>query len=116
MAANDRAGQAALRAHAARPREGEGAEGRERSPTSAHGRGVCEAHRRGIRARRSARCRHDLRGVGHFALTAPHPPLRTFYGDAARRERFVRNLFDETAPWYDTAVAFLSLGSGRWYR
>ena len=47
---------------------------------------------------------------------APHPPLRDFYGDAARRERWVRNLFDDTAPWYDTAIGFLSFGSGQWYR
>ena len=46
---------------------------------------------------------------------APHPPLRDFYGDAAR-ERYVRKLFDDTAPWYDTAIAFLSFGSGQWYR
>jgi demethylmenaquinone methyltransferase/2-methoxy-6-polyprenyl-1,4-benzoquinol methylase len=48
--------------------------------------------------------------------TIPHPPLRDFYGDAARRERWVRNLFDDTAPWYDTAIGFLSFGSGNWYR
>ena len=47
---------------------------------------------------------------------APHPPLRDFYGDAARRERYVRSLFDDTAPWYDITVAFLSFGSGNWYR
>jgi demethylmenaquinone methyltransferase/2-methoxy-6-polyprenyl-1,4-benzoquinol methylase len=47
---------------------------------------------------------------------APHPPLDEYYGEAARRERFVRNLFDDTAPWYDTAIAFLSFGSGQWYR
>jgi demethylmenaquinone methyltransferase / 2-methoxy-6-polyprenyl-1,4-benzoquinol methylase len=47
---------------------------------------------------------------------APHPPLRDFYGDAARRERYVRNLFDDTAPWYDIAIGFLSFGSGGWYR
>jgi demethylmenaquinone methyltransferase/2-methoxy-6-polyprenyl-1,4-benzoquinol methylase len=46
----------------------------------------------------------------------PHPPLRDYYGDAAHRERYVRRLFDETAPWYDTAIAFLSFGSGSWYR
>ena len=46
----------------------------------------------------------------------PHPPLRDYYGDTARREHYVRNLFDDTAPWYDTAVAFLSFGSGGWYR
>lgn len=47
---------------------------------------------------------------------APHPPLRNYYDDPARREGFVRNLFDETAPWYDIAIAFLSFGSGQWYR
>jgi demethylmenaquinone methyltransferase/2-methoxy-6-polyprenyl-1,4-benzoquinol methylase len=47
---------------------------------------------------------------------APHPPLREFYGKAAERERFVRNLFDENAPWYEWAIAFLSLGSGARYR
>lgn len=47
---------------------------------------------------------------------APHPPLRNFYGDPARRESFVRDLFDDTAPWYDVAVGVLSFGSGRRYR
>jgi demethylmenaquinone methyltransferase/2-methoxy-6-polyprenyl-1,4-benzoquinol methylase len=47
---------------------------------------------------------------------APHPPLPDFYGDAARRERYVRNLFDDTAPWYDITIGFLSFGSGAWYR
>jgi demethylmenaquinone methyltransferase/2-methoxy-6-polyprenyl-1,4-benzoquinol methylase len=46
----------------------------------------------------------------------PHPPLRDFYGDAGRRERYVRSLFDDTAPWYDIALGFLSFGSGQWYR
>ena len=45
----------------------------------------------------------------------PHPPLREYYGDAAR-ERYVRTLFDDTAPWYDAAIGFLSFGSGQWYR
>lgn len=47
---------------------------------------------------------------------APHPPLREFYGEAAQREHFVKDLFDGTAPWYDWAIAFLSFGSGSWYR
>lgn len=47
---------------------------------------------------------------------APHPPLRNYYGDAARRESFVRDLFDDTAPWYDVAIGVLSFGSGRRYR
>jgi demethylmenaquinone methyltransferase/2-methoxy-6-polyprenyl-1,4-benzoquinol methylase len=47
---------------------------------------------------------------------APHPPLREYYGDPAQREEFVRDIFDETAPWYDWAERYLSFGSGHWYR
>ena len=47
---------------------------------------------------------------------APHPPLKNFYDDPARREAYVRDIFDETAPWYDWATWFLSWGSGDWYR
>jgi demethylmenaquinone methyltransferase/2-methoxy-6-polyprenyl-1,4-benzoquinol methylase len=47
---------------------------------------------------------------------APHPPLTKYYGDAAHREGFVRDIFDETAPWYDWAIRLLSFGSGDWYR
>ena len=46
----------------------------------------------------------------------PHPPLTKYYGDAAQREEYVRDLFDETAPWYDWAIRLLSFGSGDWYR
>jgi len=42
--------------------------------------------------------------------------LTQYYGDAAHREEFVREIFDETAPWYDWATWFLSFGSGDWYR
>jgi demethylmenaquinone methyltransferase/2-methoxy-6-polyprenyl-1,4-benzoquinol methylase len=47
---------------------------------------------------------------------APHPPLRRFYRQHSERERFVSELFDGSAPWYDWAIAFLSFGSGNWYR
>ncbi|HVE73026.1 MAG TPA: class I SAM-dependent methyltransferase [Thermoanaerobaculia bacterium] len=47
---------------------------------------------------------------------APHPPLTEYYDDPARREEYVRKIFDETAPWYDWANWFLSFGSGNWYR
>ena len=47
---------------------------------------------------------------------SPHPPLTEFYRAPAEREHFVRDLFDESAPWYDWAIAFLSFGSGNWYR
>ncbi len=46
----------------------------------------------------------------------PHPPLRHFYRHSGERERFVSELFDGSAPWYDWAIAFLSFGSGNWYR
>jgi demethylmenaquinone methyltransferase / 2-methoxy-6-polyprenyl-1,4-benzoquinol methylase len=46
----------------------------------------------------------------------PHPPLRDFYRHPGERERFVNDLFDGSAPWYDWAIAFLSFGSGNWYR
>lgn len=46
----------------------------------------------------------------------PHPPLSQYYGDAARREEFVRNIFDDTAEWYDSIIAMLSFGSGNLYR
>ncbi|HSP15054.1 MAG TPA: class I SAM-dependent methyltransferase [Thermoanaerobaculia bacterium] len=47
---------------------------------------------------------------------APHPPLQEFYGDASRRQSFVRDIFDDSAPWYDRAVAVMSFGSGSRYR
>jgi len=46
----------------------------------------------------------------------PHPPLSHYYAAPEQRERFVRDLFDDTAPWYDWSVAFLSFGSGNRYR
>jgi demethylmenaquinone methyltransferase/2-methoxy-6-polyprenyl-1,4-benzoquinol methylase len=46
----------------------------------------------------------------------PHPPLTDYYEDAEHREEFVRDIFDETAPWYDWAIRLLSFGSGDWYR
>src|SRR5439155_18307561 len=56
------------------------------------------------------------RALRPMTPVAPHPPLRDFYGDAHDRERFVADLFDGSAPWYDWAIAFLSFGSGNWYR
>lgn len=46
----------------------------------------------------------------------PHPPLTNYYGAPEKREEFVRDIFDETAPWYDWTVRLLSFGSGDWYR
>jgi len=58
----------------------------------------------------------QLDTIAALTPVAPHPPLHGFYPDAADRERFVKELFDGSAPWYDWAIAFLSFGSGRWYR
>lgn len=46
----------------------------------------------------------------------PHPTLSGYYKTAADREPFVRALFDETAPWYESISAVLSFGSDNWYR
>ena len=51
-----------------------------------------------------------------MSVLPPHPPLTDYYGDPSHREEFVRDIFDETAPWYDWAVRFMSFGSGNWYR
>jgi len=49
-------------------------------------------------------------------VTQPHPVLTGYYGDAAEREAFVRQLFDSSAPEYDRINRIMSLGSGAWYR
>jgi len=54
--------------------------------------------------------------MGEVNPLPPHPPLPKYYGDAAQREEYVRDIFDETAPWYDWAIRFMSFGSGSWYR
>lgn len=46
----------------------------------------------------------------------PHPPLEKYYGEPAQREKFVREIFDETAEWYDSIIGMLSFGSGNLYR
>lgn len=47
---------------------------------------------------------------------SPHPPLHEFYADPAKRESFVREIFDDAAPWYERATQFMSFGSGSRYR
>jgi demethylmenaquinone methyltransferase/2-methoxy-6-polyprenyl-1,4-benzoquinol methylase len=46
----------------------------------------------------------------------PHPTLEQYYGDASQRQKFVRDLFDGTAEWYDSIIQMLSFGSGGRYR
>jgi demethylmenaquinone methyltransferase/2-methoxy-6-polyprenyl-1,4-benzoquinol methylase len=50
------------------------------------------------------------------AAPAPHPPLPRYYGEAADRDLFVRNLFDAAASSYDQINSAFSFGSGAWYR
>jgi len=46
----------------------------------------------------------------------PHTPLPEYYADEAEHRRFLRQIFDDTAPDYDRIERVLALGSGRWYR
>ncbi|MBE7426914.1 MAG: class I SAM-dependent methyltransferase [Ideonella sp.] len=50
------------------------------------------------------------------ATLPPHPPLPAYYGNEDERQRFVRRLFDATAPDYDRIEALLAWRSGSWYR
>lgn len=47
---------------------------------------------------------------------APHPTLDAYYRNEPERRRFVRDIFDETAPDYDRIIRLMSFGSGAWYR
>jgi demethylmenaquinone methyltransferase/2-methoxy-6-polyprenyl-1,4-benzoquinol methylase len=46
----------------------------------------------------------------------PHAPLTDYYKDEDERHRFLRRIFDDTAPDYDRIERVLALGSGPWYR
>ena len=46
----------------------------------------------------------------------PHAPLTEYYQDEAERQRYLRRIFDETAPDYDRIERVLAFGSGPWYR
>jgi len=47
---------------------------------------------------------------------APHPDLTDYYDRAEERPKFVRDIFDRCAPWYEWMIAAPSFGSGTWYR
>src|SRR5215469_9777304 len=49
-------------------------------------------------------------------VLAPHTPLHDYYGDEADHQRFLRRIFDDTAPDYDRIERVLAMGSGPWYR
>jgi demethylmenaquinone methyltransferase / 2-methoxy-6-polyprenyl-1,4-benzoquinol methylase len=62
---------------------------------------------------------HDSTATGSSPEEAPllpHPTLAQYYGRADRREVFLRQLFDDTAEWYDQIGTILSFGSGERYR
>lgn len=46
----------------------------------------------------------------------PHVPLTAYYADEPERQKFVRRIFDDTAPDYDRIERVLALGTGSWYR
>jgi demethylmenaquinone methyltransferase/2-methoxy-6-polyprenyl-1,4-benzoquinol methylase len=46
----------------------------------------------------------------------PHAPLSAYYQDEADHRRFLRQMFDETAPDYDRIERLLALGTGPRYR
>lgn len=47
---------------------------------------------------------------------APHPPLAQYDAAPAARQRFVTDLFDRSAPYYDRIVSAMSFGTGQSYR
>ncbi len=49
-------------------------------------------------------------------VLAPHAPLSDYYGDEDDHQRFLKRIFDETAPDYERIERLLALGSGPWYR
>ena len=46
----------------------------------------------------------------------PHPPLLAYYDGSAARVPFVRRIFDDTAPWYDSISQVMSFRTGERYR
>lgn len=46
----------------------------------------------------------------------PHTPLPAYYADEAEHTRYLRRIFDDTAPDYDRIERVLALGTGPWYR
>lgn len=46
----------------------------------------------------------------------PHTPLPAYYADEIEHERFLRRIFDDTAPDYDRIERVLAFGTGAAYR
>jgi len=49
-------------------------------------------------------------------VQAPHPPLRTYYGEECDRGTWVRGIFNRTARNYERLESLVGLGTGSWYR
>lgn len=50
------------------------------------------------------------------AARAPHPVLSRYYQRADERPKFLLDLFDGAAGYYDRLCGVMSFGSGQWYR
>src|SRR5262245_10806066 len=48
--------------------------------------------------------------------TPPHPVLDVYYETAADRQKFVSDLFNGAAPYYEQVGRLFDWGSGNWYR
>ncbi len=59
---------------------------------------------------------HDLKPTKPVAALAPHTPLAAYYGNEVEHDRFLRRIFDDTAPDYDRIERVLAFGTGPWYR
>lgn len=46
----------------------------------------------------------------------PHPVISKYYRSSERRQEWVDQAFDASAPYYDRITDVMSFGSGRWYR
>lgn len=55
-------------------------------------------------------------GPDRLARVEPHPVLPAYYQRPDQRPGFIRDLFNETAPYYDWIDNVFSLGSGTRYR
>lgn len=51
-----------------------------------------------------------------IAALAPHPALPRYYESVGQKRKFVRGIFDETAPDYERVERTIALGTGSRYR
>jgi demethylmenaquinone methyltransferase/2-methoxy-6-polyprenyl-1,4-benzoquinol methylase len=46
----------------------------------------------------------------------PHPVLASHYSSKPEKERFLRGIFDKSAPYYERIASWGFFGTGHWYR